>query len=340
MKNDMNMRQLFDSVCRTETKKALPILSFPAIHLLGVSVKDLIADSHLQAEGMRLVAERTDALASVSFMDLSVEAECFGASVRFSDNEVPTVTGRLIESEEDAERLEVPAVGAARSGIYIDAIRRASAEINDRPVLAGMIGPFSLAARLMDVSEIMMTCYDDPDVVHLVLEKVTAFLIAYAKAYREAGANGIVMAEPVAGMLSPSLEEEFSSPYVKQIVDAVQDDTFAVVYHNCGDNTPRMLDSILSTGAAAYHFGNAVSMREMLEKIPADIVVMGNLDPAAVLRMGDTETVRRATLALMTDCAPYPNFVPSSGCDMPPLTPWENIDAFFEAVEAFYERAL
>ena len=336
MRNDLNMRQFFDSVCHAETKKALPILSFPAIHLLGVSVKDLIADSDLQAEGMRLVAARTDALASVSFMDLSVEAECFGATVRVTDNEVPTVIGRLIETEEDAEALEVPAVGSARSGIYLDVIRKAKAQITDRPVLAGMIGPFSLAARLMDVSEIMMTCYDDPDVVHLVLEKVTAFLINYAKAYREAGANGIVMAEPVAGMLSPSLEEEFSSPYVKQIVDAVQSDDFAVVYHNCGDNTARMVDSILSTGAMAYHFGNSIDLEDMLRRIPEDTVVMGNLDPAGLLRLGTPERITEETQALIARCRKYPHFLVSSGCDIPPATPWENLDAFFAAVEEAY----
>jgi uroporphyrinogen decarboxylase len=203
-----------------------------------------------------------------------------------------------------------------------------------------MIGPFSLAARLLDVSEIMMDCYDEPEMVETVLRKATAFLIEYARAYKAAGADGIMMAEPVAGLLSPALEEEFSSPYVKQIIDAVQDDGFAVIYHNCGDNTPRMLDSILSTGAAAYHFGNAVSMREMLEKIPSDVIVMGNLDPAGVLRMGNPETVRHATRALMAECAVYPNFVPSSGCGMPPLTPWENTEAFFEAVEEWYDGTL
>ena len=338
MRNDLNMRQFFSDVCRSEKKKALPILSFPAIHLLGVSVKDLIADSDLQAAGMRLVAERTDALASVSFMDLSVEAECFGATVRVTDNEVPTVIGRLIETEEDAEALEVPAVGSARSGIYLDAIRKAKVQITDRPVLAGMIGPFSLAARLMDVSEIMMTCYDDPDVVHLVLGKVTAFLIDYARAYREAGANGIVMAEPVAGMLSPSLEEEFSSPYVKQIVDAVQSDDFAVVYHNCGDNTARMVDSILSTGAMAYHFGNSIDLEDMLRRIPEDTVVMGNLDPAGLLRLGTPERITEETQALIARCRKYPHFLVSSGCDIPPATPWENLDAFFAAVEEAYGR--
>lgn len=317
------------------SKKALPILSFPCVSLLGCTVKELISDADLQAKGMKMVADRVDSAASVSLMDLSVEAECFGATVRFSDEEVPTVTGRLVNDMDEAEALAVPAVGSCRSGLYVDAIAKATGLITDRPVLAGIIGPFSLAARLLDVSEIMMDCYDDPDMVHTVLEKCTEFLIDYALAYKEAGANGVMMAEPVAGLLSPSLEEEFAAPYVKKIVDAVQSDDFVLIYHNCGDNTPLMTDSMLSTGAAAYHFGNAVDLKTMIRKMP-DSIVMGNVDPAGVLRMGTPETVKEKTLELLTACAAKPGFVVSSGCDIPPMTPWENIDAFFETVREYY----
>ena len=318
-----------------KSKKALPILSFPSIKLLGVSVKEIINSAELQAKGMKAVADRVDSAASVSLMDLSVEAECFGATVRFSEDEVPSVTGRLVGSEEQANALVVPKVGSARSGIYVDAIRRAVTLINDRPVLAGMIGPFSLAARLMDVTEIMMDCYDDPDTVHIVMEKATEFLISYAKAYKEAGANGIMLAEPVAGLLSPALEQEFASPYVKKIVDAVQTDDFVVIYHNCGAGVPVMVKSIASTGCAGYHFGNAVSMKEMLDKMPSDVPVMGNVDPASQFRLGTPQSVKTATAELLKECSRYDNFVISSGCDIPPESPWENIDAFFEAVKEY-----
>ena len=321
-----------------KTKTALPILSFPSVSLMGITVRELISDSNRQAQGMKAVADRTKSAAAVSLMDLSVEAECFGATIRVSDEEVPTVIGRLIHDEDEADALKVPAVDTARSGLYVDSIRKAVELITDRPVLAGIIGPFSLAARLLDVTEIMMDCYDEPDMVHTVLEKCTAFLIEYAKAYKAAGANGIMMAEPVAGLLSPALEEEFSSPYVKQIVDAVQDDRFIVIYHNCGDNVLRMTESILSTGADAYHFGNSIDMADMMVKMPADTVVMGNVDPAGVLRQGTPETVREATLEVMSKCCSYPNFVISSGCDIPPASPWENIDAFFTTVEAYYNH--
>ena len=335
----LNMKQWVDSLNGTEAKKPMPVLSFPCVSLLGVTVRELISDSKLQAKGMKLVADTTDAAASVSFMDLSVEAECFGATVVVSDDEVPTVKGRIINDMDEAEALEVPAIGSGRTQIYIDAIEKACKEITDRPVLAGMIGPYSLAARLFDVSEIMMDCYDDPDMVHTVLEKVTAFLIEYAKAYKAVGANGIVMAEPVAGLLSPTLEKEFSSPYVKKIVDAVQDDNFVVIYHNCGDNVPKMLDSIMTTGCAAYHFGNAMDMeKDIIPQVSADTVVMGNIDPAGTLRMGTPEKVRNETLELLEKCSKYPNFVLSSGCDIPPMTPWENINAFFAASNEFYGK--
>ncbi|MFR2466823.1 MAG: uroporphyrinogen decarboxylase family protein, partial [Clostridia bacterium] len=318
-------------------KKAFPILSFPAIQLMNISVKDLISDSDTQARGMKMVADRVDSAASVSLMDLSVEAECFGSTIRYSDDEVPTVVGSIVSSEEEARELVVPPVGACRTGIYIEAIEKAVQMITDRPVFAGVIGPFSLAGRLMDVSEAMIYCYEEPDMVHILLEKATEFIVAYCKEYRRVGANGVVIAEPLAGLLSPSLAEEFSGPYVKQIVDAVQDDNFLVIYHNCGNSTIQTIESILDTGAAAYHFGNAIDMAEMLKHIPSDTIAMGNVDPAGEFRNGTPESIREATLRVMGACCQHPNFVISSGCDIPPMSEWKNIDAFFAAVHEFYQ---
>ena len=334
MKRDM--RQWIADTIAAATKKASPVLSFPAVQLMGITVRDLISSSELQSRGMEQIATMTDAGISVSLMDLSVEAECFGAAIHVSDHEVPTVIGALIADEEHADSLSVPHIGSGRTGIYIDAIAKDSQRITDRPVLAGIIGPFSLAGRLMDVSEAMIYCYEEPDMVHTVLEKATTFLIDYCNAYKAAGANGVVMAEPLAGMLSPGLADEFSHPYVKRIIEAVQDNDFAVFYHNCGDNVALMAKSIFSTGAMAYHFGNAVHLADLLPDAPADVLVMGNVDPAGQICHGTPESVREATLAVLRDCAKYPNFVISSGCDIPPASPWENIQSFFTAVHDFY----
>lgn len=320
-------------------KKAMPVLSFPSVSLMGITVKELIESSDLQAEGMKRIADRVDSAASVSMMDLSVEAEAFGSTIRISDDEVPTVIGAIVTSEEEAEALKIPQVGAGRTGRYIEAIGKACKLITDRPVFAGVIGPFSLAGRLMDVTEALVNCYAEPDMVHITMKKVTAFLIDYIKAYKAVGAHGVVIAEPLTGLLSPDMAETFSEPYVKEIVDAVQDDDFLVIYHNCGNNTILMIDSILRTGSAAYHFGNSISMKEMMGHVPETVVAMGNVDPATQFRNGTPDSIREETLRIMGECCPdYPNFVISSGCDIPPASGWDNIDAFFSAVREYYSR--
>lgn len=325
-------------------KKPIPVLSFPCIQLLGISVKDLISDSDLQAKGMKAVADRCpNAGASVSLMDLSVEAECFGSPIHFSDDEVPTVMGPIIDPDDDedehieaAEALKVPEIGTGRTQIYIDAIEKALKLITDRPVYAGVIGPFSLAGRIADVTSSLVFCISEPEYMHIILEKCTEFIIKYIKAYKAIGANGVVMAEPLAGLLSPQLAMEFSGKYCKRIVDAVKDDNFTFIYHNCGNTANVITEAITYCGADMYHFGDAVDMEEILQKMPSDVICLGNVSPAHEFRGGSPESIKAKTKEIMAKCCKYPNYIPSSGCDIPPMSSWDNIDAFFEAVEEYY----
>lgn len=335
----MNMKQWVMDQIAAPVKLGMPVLSFPSTQLLGITVKELISSSQLQAAGMKAIADRTPASAAVSMMDLSVEAEAFGSAIHITDNEVPTVVGAILEDAEcvdDIESLIQPQVGAGRTGLYIEAIGKAVNMINDRPVFAGIIGPYSLAGRLMDMTNIMVNCYEEPEMVHAVLERAINFLIEYAKGYKTAGAHGVVMAEPAAGLLSPDLVAEFSVPYVKRLVEEVQDDEFIVIYHNCGPAVNKMIPQLLEIGAAGYHFGNAISMAEILPQMPADVLVMGNVDPVSQFRNGTPGSIKADTIRIMEECCCYPNFIISSGCDIPPVSPWTNIDAFFDAVNEFY----
>ena len=331
-----NMTQWVDEILQAEKKQAMPVLSFPSIQKMGITVAELINDSDKQAEGMKIIADSFPTAASVSLMDLSLEAEAFGSTIRVSDDEVPTVIGSIVSEEEEAEALAIPEIGAGRTQIYIDAIEKATKLITDRPVLAGVIGPFSLAGRLLDVSEALILCYEEPDMVHIVLQKATDFLIRYCMEYKRVGANGIVMAEPLAGLLSPDLAQEFSADYVRQIVEAVQDDEFLVVYHNCGNSAVKTINTIVTNGCRVFHFGNAIDMEELMGHVPENMIAMGNVDPAGEFRNGTPESIREKTREVMEKCCRYPNFVISSGCDIPPMSPWENIRSFFDAVDEYY----
>lgn len=334
----MNMYRWIERMIYTEEKKAMPLLSFPSVQLLYVTVKELVDSSTFQALGMKMLADKYDMPAAPSFMDLSVEAEAFGARTVYAADEVPTIIGQLVEDEDDVEKLRIPKVGDGRTGIYVEGIRKALKLITDRPVFGGCIGPFSLAGRLMDINEIMMQCYEDPDLVHSVLRKVTDFLIEYIHAYKNVGAQGVIMAEPLAGVLSPPLIQEFSTEYVKEITKKIQDQNFLIVYHNCGTYAIQLIDSILDTGCRVFHFGDSINMEEMMRLIPRDCIAMGNISPSQQFRNGTPMSVKNSTRRLLEACHKYRNFVLSSGCDIPPLTEFDNIDAFFETAQAFYYK--
>ena len=334
-----DMRKWKESVLASKKRLAVPIMTQPGITLIGRNVSDAVTISAVHADAVRAVAEAYPTGASTMIMDLSVEAEAFGAKVRFSDIEVPTVTERCVSDADSVNQLAVPPLTAGRARIYVEASKIAWKAIVDRPVFAGCIGPFSLAARLFDVTEILTAILIEPDTIHTLLEKATRFLVSYVLAFKEAGANGIVIAEPVAGVLREEHCTEFSSHYIKEIVSAAQDDHFFVILHNCGD-TDTLVQSMLGTGAAGLHFGNRCNIIAALQQLPADTLVFGNLDPVGVIKSGDPSSITIQTNRLLHDTRPFRNYVLSSGCDVPPGVPMENIDAFFRALAHFNDEAI
>lgn len=330
----INMREWAADLIAEPAVKAIPVMTHPGIELTGNTVLEAVTDGDVHFRAVRELAAKYPTAASSVIMDLTVEAEAFGAEISFSTDEVPAVTGRLLNSPADIDRLEVPSLASARVPQYLKANLLAARHIADRPVIGGCIGPFSLAGRLYDMSEIMVLIYENPTAAHRLLEKCTQFILKYCKALKECGVNGVMMAEPAAGLLSNDDCRRFSSEYVKRIVDEVQDDYFALLLHNCG-NTGHCTEATVYTGSAGYHFGNKCDMAEVIRHLPASALAMGNLDPVSVFKSGTPAEMRTATLALLEKMTNYPNFVLSSGCDTPPHTPMENIDTFFDTLAEF-----
>jgi len=333
----IDMRKWVEELISNKSHRAIPVLTHLGIEMTGHTVHEAVTDAEVHAAAVMELAKRYPSAASTMIMDLTVEAEAFGAHIDFSENDVPNVTGRLICSKEDVDALEVPSLGMGRVPIFLEA-NRIIASNNTKPVISGCIGPFSLAGRLYDMTETMMGIILEPDTIHSLLEKCTAFIESYCLALKNAGSNGVMIAEPAAGLLSNDQCAEFSSAYVKRIIEKVQDDNFAVILHNCG-NMGNTTGAMVSVGAAGYHFGNGIDMLTAIKACPADTLAMGNLDPVSLFKQAYSDTMYIKTMELLKLCGSYPNFIISSGCDVPPGIPAKNVDAFYKAIED-YDREL
>lgn len=335
----MNMDLWIREQIATQDKKAMPLLSYPAVQQLFITVDQLVNSSSEMALGVRLIADRYNMPFATTYMDLSVEAEAFGAKCTYHTDDIPTITGQLISTQEQADALQVPEIGAGRTGKVLRALAKALTLVNDRPVFANCTGPFSMAGRLMDVNEILLLTYEEPELVHSVLEKCTEFLLKYIKSMKLLGANGVIMAEPLAGLMSVGPMKEFSSKYVRRIIDELQDRDFVFCYHNCSNAIEKKVDALIDTGAKMYHFGDKADMWELLNTLPKDVIVMGNISPSAVFMCDSTDKMAIDTQNLLRQCMVCENFMISSGCDIPAATPLANIDKFFEVINLGYHKA-
>lgn len=340
----MNMKQWVADIIRRQEVTAIPVMTHPGIELIAtphtqrensLTVQQAVSDGRIHAEAVMALARKYPTAAACTIMDLTVEAEAFDAQIAFSPDAVPAVSGHLLTDAASIQQLQVPSLAAARVPQYLKANLLTARALQQagiqKPLFGGCIGPFSLAGRLYDMSAIMMLIYEQPDAANMLLDKCTAFIEKYCLALRETGADGVVMAEPAAGLMSNDDCMQFSSQYVKRIVSRVQDDSFIVILHNCG-NTGHCTKAMVATGAAAYHFGNKCRMEEVIRDVPPTALAMGNLDPVSIFKDGTPLMMRQAATSLLEKMRPYPNFVLSSGCDTPPHTPFENINAFFEAL--------
>ena len=311
---------------------AMPLAVYPGLALTGAKVRDVVSDPRVQFEVQQALHQRHHTFFVLSAMDLSAEAEAFGCTVHAFDNEVPTVTGRLVTTLEQAQKLSVPKPGDRRTAVYLETVRRLRG-LPERPlVLGGCIGPFSLAARLVGVSEAMEMTVTEPDLMHMLIEKSAGFLLEYLRAFREAGADGVIMAEPAAGLLSPASMLRLSSAYIKTIGAATADGRFALILHNCAAKLVH-LPSVLETGLHTFHFGAPMDLAEALGRVPADVVLCGNLDPTGVFVQSSPAEITSRALALLKANANHRNWVLSSGCDVPPTAPLTSLDALYTALQ-------
>jgi uroporphyrinogen decarboxylase len=312
---------------------ALPIAVYPGAQLTGATVRDIVTNPRAQGEASAALHERYHTPIALAAMDLSVEAEAFGCEIHMTDEEIPTAITSVVATVEQATALAVPPIGTKRTQVYLEAVTLLKGLPAKPLVLGGCIGPFSLAGRLVGLSEACGLTLDNPALMHTVLDKCAAFLTAYVQAFKAAGAHGVIMAEPAAGLLSPRGLSEFSAAYIRRIVQATEDGQFQIILHNCGAKLLHV-PAILESGPSAFHFGAPMDLAGALAKVPATTVLCGNLDPTAVFLQSTPGQLAAKTSALLAATQAHRNFVLSSGCDVPPGSPLANLDTFFAVAAA------
>ncbi len=312
-------------VKRSKRILCAPFASFPGIVLTKSTVKENLNDGKLQAETVIALQKVCDFDIIFPMMDLTVEAEALGAQINWEIDELPAVVGKIIVDENDVKNLYIPEIGEGnRLDVFVEACKKIKEAFPDKWVWGYALGPFSITGRLMGMTEVSIALKLEPELVHQVLKKVELLMEKYVSALLSTGIDGLVILEPASGMLDENDANEFSNNYIKQVVSLVKDKAKIPVLHNCG-RVLHLVESLCATGIEVLHVGSITDPYDIYPRIPENVVLMGNLNPTQVFLQGTPEQIKEATISLHAKMAGYGRFVISSGCDIPPGTPMENL---------------
>jgi [methyl-Co(III) methanol-specific corrinoid protein]:coenzyme M methyltransferase len=198
-------------------------------------------------------------------------------------------------------------------------------------IMGGIVGPFSIAASLVGVTEMLMAGFKKPESVQPYIEVAEKAGTMLAKALVEAGADVIVVEDMMASldMISPKIYRGLAAPYAKTQFAQIPAPT---IVHICGKLDAVILD-IAQTGPTAISVEPAVNVPAALEKFQAEnikVPLIGAVDPVQTLFSGSPDEVR----AEVEKAAREGINLISPGCAVAPATPTANLLAMVEAVKA------
>jgi uroporphyrinogen decarboxylase len=272
-------------------------------------------------------------------MELTVEADTLGMGISFPENDNPAVKEHRVKTESDFESVVKNYKGISeRMKVFVDVMEKMSktfpSSVNN---LGYVIGPITLVGELMGVEQVCMATVIDPDFVKKQLEFSVKVISDYSNALIGAGADGIVVLEPTAMLLSPPSYAEFSLEPFKELLDKT--DNKNLILHICG-NTKHLVEGMCKTGTTGLSLDAPMKFEELKKQVPSDIALIGNVDPVNVMLTGTPEKVEKETKNLIKKMSGADNFILSTGCDLPMDTPMENIDAFMKVARNWKKNLL
>ena len=178
------------------------------------------------------------------------EAELFGCKkIRFADDGPPNVEDYIIQSDEDIARLQVPDDISAHPAFAETAkcLAILKREVGGKvPICAYITASMSLPALLMSMEKWMeLLMIGDPAVRDMLLEKCSDFIRKEIDAYRKAGADVIVYADPYGStdIIPMRLFKELSLKWMKR--DLEPGGLNGVVYYVGGARLNTVADEVI-----------------------------------------------------------------------------------------------
>ncbi len=311
LKNDRFLRALLKQPVDTtpiwimrQAGRYLP--EYRATRAKAGSFMDLCKNPELACEVTLQPLERYALDAAILFSDILTIPDAMGLGLYFSEGEGPRFS-KPLRTASDVANIAIPdPEGELR--YVMDAVRLIRQELKGRVPLIGFTGsPWTLATYMVEggsskeFAKVKGMLYDQPNTLHLLLDKLAESIILYLNAQIAAGAQAVMMFDTWGGVLTPTTYQTFSLHYMQKIVNGVTREhagrRIPVILFTKG-GAP-WLESMAATGCDALGLDWTINIQEARQRVGNKVALQGNMDPCVLY--ASPEVIRDTVKNILAD---------------------------------------
>jgi len=338
----MNSRERIVAAARglpTDRLPVAPYMGNHAAHATGVRIGDYYRDPLRLAE-TQLAAWRIygqDVLVAQS--DNYYMAEAFGCKVRHHADSTPTLEKPALEDIAAVDSLPQPdAAVDGRMHVYLDAIGILAREVKGEVAIRGCgSGPFVMAGHILGLEKLILLLADieygdgkDAAAYDRLMNRVCDTLVRFSRMQLERGATIVQCADSLASIdvISPDMYHKYVWPYEKRYFSEIRpycrEHDGVSLLHICGNNS-KVFGLYAEVGADIVAIDHKADLAEAKRIIGGKSCLIGNIDPASVLRFGSPAEVEKAVKTCIDKAAAGGRYILGTGCEVAIETPRENM---------------
>ncbi|WP_028562471.1 uroporphyrinogen decarboxylase [Paenibacillus pinihumi] len=286
----MTYNDRFIRACRKESVDQLPVWYMrqagrydPDYRKIkeNYSLLEICRQPELAAEVTLMPVKKLGVDAAILYSDIMNPVASIGIDFDIVQNIGPVIHNP-IRSKADVERLKPIDVEGDLSHV-IETIRILDRELTV-PLITFAGAPFTIASYLIEgrpsknyirTKEMM---YSEPEVWHLLMEKLGDMVITYLRAHMAAGGKAFQLFDSWVGALSPYDFQKFVLPTIERIFDSLSDLSQPKIYFP-GVSSGELLPVLGNVKADVIGLDWRVSIAEGRRRLGGKYAVQGNLDP-------------------------------------------------------------
>jgi len=274
------------------------------------------------------------------FSDVGIIAEALGSEFEYPEDDLPKLKKPLFSCLKDFIKKSLNIEydeSKGRFSLYFEAVEILYASLGDiLPVLAYIPAPFTTLALLFEPNEILkdLTKKENKKIIKEVLSLITDFTIQFIKGIINYGALPIIV-DPLASgsVVSPKIYKNFAFPYEEKLINYLHRYDLDVILHICG-NTQIYLKELKKSSADLLSL-DKIDLFYAKKILGNKFRLIGNFDTTEIL-ISSPETIRQKVKNLVLKMKNNKKgYILATGCEVPFLTPKENLKTFIEEGKNF-----